>query len=87
VPSSSGLYWLKAPNRNLYVGKALDLRQRFRLQLNASQFNFWLTDRDNLEIRYCALADVDDAILKGNQARWIAAWKPVGNFSEFAAAV
>jgi site-specific DNA-methyltransferase (adenine-specific) len=87
VPESAGLYWLKGPNRNLYVGKALDLRQRFRLQLKASQFNFWLTEKENLEVRYSALSDADDAILKGNQARWIAAWKPVGNFSEFAAAV
>jgi hypothetical protein len=91
VPESSGLYWLKGPNQNLYVGKALDLRQRFQLQLRTSHFDFWRTDRNDLEVRYCELADDDeailDAILKGNQARWIANWNPVGNYSSLAAAV
>jgi site-specific DNA-methyltransferase (adenine-specific) len=85
VVPEKGLYWLKSPDRNLYVGKALDLRQRFELQFNVSHFDFWGTRRSELEVRFCPLAGVDDDFLKGNQSRWIADWSPIGNFSELAA--
>jgi site-specific DNA-methyltransferase (adenine-specific) len=85
VPSERGLYWLHSSDKRLYVGKALDLRQRFGLQLRADQFDFWGTELQNLEVRYCVLPDASAVILKGNQSRWIADWNPVGNFTEFAA--
>jgi site-specific DNA-methyltransferase (adenine-specific) len=85
IPQEKGLYWLQSTEKKLYVGKALNLRQRFELQLKADHFNFWSTDRQYLEVRYRALPDVDDTFLKGNQSRWIADWNPVGNLSEFAA--
>jgi hypothetical protein len=85
VPQKKGLYWLQSSDKKLYVGKALDLRQRFELQLRAEQFDFWGTEPQNLEVRYRALPDASAARLKGNQSRWIADWSPIGNFSEFAA--
>jgi site-specific DNA-methyltransferase (adenine-specific) len=85
VPPEKGLYWLQSSDKKLYVGKALDLRQRFALQLKADQFDFWGTDRQNIEVRYRVLPDVNDTLLKGNQSRWITDWSPIGNFSEFAA--
>jgi site-specific DNA-methyltransferase (adenine-specific) len=85
VPQERGLYWLHSSDKKLYVGKALDLHQRFELQLKADRFDFWGTELQNLEVRYCVLPDANDARLKGNQSRWIADWNPVGNFSEFAA--
>lgn len=86
IPRESGLYWLESSEKKLYVGKALDLRQRFQLQLRASRFNFWETAPEELIIRYQALPGVEDSFLKGNQSRWIANWKPVGNFSDLAVA-
>jgi site-specific DNA-methyltransferase (adenine-specific) len=86
VPQQRGLYWLRGPDKHLYVGKALNLRQRFEVQLKATHFDFWETDRHDLEIRYHLLPGANDTCLKGNQAWWIAKWSPVGNFAEFAAA-
>jgi DNA modification methylase len=80
-----GIYWLQSPDMKLYVGKALDLRQRFQLQLRDVRFDFWGTKLGDIEVRYCVLPEVDDNCLKGNQSRWIANWTPVGNFSELAA--
>jgi site-specific DNA-methyltransferase (adenine-specific) len=85
VPSSSGLYWLQVPSKRLYVGETLNLRQRLHLQLTASQFNFWETDLEDIEIRFRELPDLDGMVLKGNQSWWIAHWQPVGNYAEFAA--
>jgi site-specific DNA-methyltransferase (adenine-specific) len=85
IPGTPGLYWLQSPQKKLYVGETLDLRQRFKLQLETSAFGFWDTDRRHLELRYCELPHVDDRLLKANQSRWIARWKPVGNYQEFAA--
>ncbi len=84
IPAQQGLYWLQSSDAKLYVGKALDLRQRFQLQFKAVKFDFWGTKRQNLELRYCALPDASERNLKGNQSRWIADWSPVGNFAEFA---
>jgi site-specific DNA-methyltransferase (adenine-specific) len=84
VPPSPGLYWLRGSDQKLYVGKALDLRQRFQLQFLTLQFDFWGTPPPSLEVRYRALPDVPDGILKGNQSRWIREWNPLGNFAEFA---
>ena len=80
-----GLYWLQSPEEKLYVGETLDLRRRFQLQFEKAKFEFWGTDWRNLELRYCELPNVEEALLKGNQSRWIARWKPVGNYSDFAA--
>ena len=85
IPPKKGLYWLQSSDKKLYVGKALDLRQRFALQLKADQFDFWGTEPQDLEVRYRVLPDASEECLKGNQSRWIANWSPVGNFSEFAA--
>jgi hypothetical protein len=87
IPAVTGLYWLKSADSHekLYVGKALDLRQRFQLQLANVKFDFWGTSRQNLELRYRAFPDVDRTFLDGNQCRWIADWNPIGNYSDFAA--
>jgi DNA modification methylase len=85
LPESAGLYWLRSPGNKLYVGETLDLRQRFNSQFETSRFDFWGNDRDCLEVRYCELPNVQNALLKGNQSRWIAQWQPVGNYSELAA--
>jgi site-specific DNA-methyltransferase (adenine-specific) len=87
VPQAPGLYWLSGPDKKLYVGETLDLGQRFRLQLEAPNFDFWDTARHGLVLRYCELGEVDDTFLKGNQSQWIARWKPLGNYSGFAAAM
>jgi site-specific DNA-methyltransferase (adenine-specific) len=87
VPQSSGLYWLQVlPSKRLYVGETLNLRQRLRLQLSASQFDFWDTNRLDLNIRIRELPETDEMILKGNQSWWIGHWNPVGNYSAFSAA-
>jgi hypothetical protein len=86
IPPVSGIYWLECPQMNLYVGKALDLRQRFQLQLTSDQFDFWTAPRQEMTIRYHELPVADDTLLKGNQSFWIAQWNPVGNFSDLAAA-
>jgi hypothetical protein len=86
VPSSPGLYWVEGPSTRLYVGETNNLRQRLQLQLQAPRFDFWDTDRQSLKIRYRELPDKNDRDLKGNQSWWIAHWKPVGNYSGFAAA-
>lgn len=85
VPPNPGLYWLRGPGRPLYVGETLDLRRRFQLQFETSGFGFWDTPRRELDVRYCVLPDGDNTLLGGNQSHWIARWKPVGNFSGFAA--
>jgi site-specific DNA-methyltransferase (adenine-specific) len=86
IPALAGLYWLQCAEMNLYVGKALDLHQRFRLQLRDVPFDFWGASRPELSIRYHELPGVDDTLLKGNQSYWIARWKPVGNYSDLACA-
>jgi hypothetical protein len=84
-PSLPGLYWVQGPSRRLYVGETLNLRLRFQMQFDAPRFDFWDTDRQSLKIRYRDLPESDDMFLKGNQSWWIAHWKPVGNYSGFAA--
>jgi site-specific DNA-methyltransferase (adenine-specific) len=86
IPPVTGLYWLQSAQMNLYVGKALDLRQRFQLQLTDVQFDFWGAPRQELTIRYHELPGVDDTLLKGNQSYWIARWQPVGNYLDLALA-
>jgi DNA modification methylase len=85
VPSKPGLYWLRSPQKKLYVGETLDLRRRFKLQLEAN-FGFWDTNRQDLEVRYGELPEIEQQ-LKGNQSHWIAEWQPIGNYSPFAAAL
>jgi site-specific DNA-methyltransferase (adenine-specific) len=85
VPSLPGLYWVESPSKRLYVGETFDLGQRFKLQFGASQFGFWETERQSLNIRYCALPESEEMALKGNQSWWISHWRPLGNFSRFAA--
>jgi site-specific DNA-methyltransferase (adenine-specific) len=84
IPQTPGLYWLRSPAKNLYVGETLNLQQRFKLQFERTRFGFWGTDPHDLELRYCELP-VEDWLLKGNQSRWIADWKPIGNYKDFAA--
>lgn len=86
IPAAAGLYWLQSPDKKLYVGETIDLRRRFQLQFQTPGFGFWETDRRTLDIRYSALNNSETALLKANQSRWIAHWKPVGNYSGFAAA-
>jgi site-specific DNA-methyltransferase (adenine-specific) len=85
IPKGPGLYWLRSSEKKLYVGETIDLRRRFRLQLEAHQFGFWETERAHLDVRYRELTEEDDSLLKGNQSRWIGLWNPLGNYSEFAA--
>ena len=87
VPESGGLYWLQDPSQSkrLYVGETLNLRQRLRLQLSASQFDFWDSDRRGISVRFRELAETNDMGLKGNQSWWIGHWKPLGNFADLAA--
>ena len=80
-----GLYWLQGSDKRLYVGETENLRQRFQLQFRSPRFDFWGTDRASLELRYCTLSSDDRTLLEGNQSRWIARWKPIGNYSGFAA--
>jgi hypothetical protein len=87
IHPSPGLYWLSSSEQKLYVGETLNLQQRFRLQFDTRGFDFWDTARDALEVRYRELGDVADALLKGNQSQWIARWRPLGNYSGFAAAL
>jgi site-specific DNA-methyltransferase (adenine-specific) len=85
--NAPGLYWLASPNRKLYVGATFDLQQRFRLQFGtATQFDFWGANRRELNLRIRKLAKGDTALLPSNQSRWIAEWKPIGNFVDLAAA-
>jgi hypothetical protein len=79
-----GLYWLQSMDqrKKLYVGKTKNLRQRFRLQIVESSFDFWGTGRRELEVRF---APAKSAILTGNQSYWIGKWRPVGNYSKLAA--
>jgi hypothetical protein len=85
IPLERGLYWLQGSGKKLYVGETLNLRRRFERQLHISRADFWDIQRENLELRYCALPDAEEELLKGNQSRWIADWNPIGNFSELAA--
>jgi site-specific DNA-methyltransferase (adenine-specific) len=85
IPLEQGLYWLEGSGKKLYVGETLNLRRRFERQLHVSRSEFWDIQRENLEIRYCALPDAAEELLKGNQSRWIADWNPIGNYSELAA--
>ena len=75
VSEGPGLYWLQSADeqRKLYVGKTENLRQRFRLQIQDSPFDFWGTPRRELEIRF---APAEPAILLGNQSYWIGKWQP-----------
>jgi hypothetical protein len=85
VPAVSGLYWLQsAQSKKLYVGETVNLQRRFEEQLALTQFNFWNTDRASIDVRFRALPD-ERRMLWGNQAGWIARWKPCGNYAEFAA--
>jgi len=85
VPCRPGLYWLQSADaeKKLYVGGTLDLRQRLELQLVSSSFGFWNTSRQELEVRFRELGDID--CLPGNQSYWIARWKPEGNYCKLAA--
>jgi DNA modification methylase len=80
-----GLYWLRGSKKRLYVGETENLRQRFQLQFRSPRFDFWGTDKASIEVRYCTLTSDDRTLLEGNQSRWIARWKPIGNYSGFAA--
>ncbi|HEV3079694.1 MAG TPA: site-specific DNA-methyltransferase [Gemmataceae bacterium] len=84
VIEGPGLYWLQSADeqRKLYVGKTENLRQRFRLQIEESPFDFWGTPRRELEIRF---APAEPAILLGNQSYWIGKWHPLGNYSKLGA--
>jgi DNA modification methylase len=84
VVEGPGLYWLQSADelRKLYVGKTENLRQRFRLQIEDSPFDFWGTPRRQLEIRF---APAEPAILLGNQSYWIGKWQPLGNYSKLGA--
>src|SRR5438105_2411964 len=84
VSEGPGLYWLQSADeqRKLYVGKTENLRQRFRLQIQDSPFDFWGTPRRELEIRF---APAEPAILLGNQSYWIGKWQPLGNYSKLGA--
>jgi DNA modification methylase len=87
MPQSPALYWLQSAHKKLYVGETVNLRKRFQLQFRTPHFNFWGTDKSNLDVRHCTLSRDDRVLLEGNQSRWIAHWdNPVGNYSGFAAA-
>jgi site-specific DNA-methyltransferase (adenine-specific) len=85
LPCVPGLYWLSGQSTKLYVGQTLNLRQRFQLQFETQQFDFWDTERESLEVRYRMLPDARYDFLDGQQSWWIAHWQPVGNYLGFAA--
>lgn len=89
VPEEAGIYWLEGGAKRLYVGETLDLRRRFQLQFEVTSFGFWNTDRNDLTVRFSPVSSCAGAALrqqlKGNQSRWIADWKPIGNWMELAA--
>jgi site-specific DNA-methyltransferase (adenine-specific) len=79
-----GIYCLQSANqqKKLYVGKTENLKERLRLQIIETSFDFWETPRSNLGIRVAA---AESAVLAGNQSYWIGKWQPVGNYSKLAA--
>lgn len=85
LPARPGLYWLRSPEEKLYVGETLNLRQRLIRQIKTSSFDFWQTDRTDLDVRYCELPGDDEKLLLGNLSHWVKLWKPKGNFAKFAA--
>jgi site-specific DNA-methyltransferase (adenine-specific) len=84
VVEEPGLYLLQNADqqKKLYIGKTVNLRQRFRWQIVESSFNFWETPRPQLQIRF---APAEFGVLRGNQSYWIGKWQPVGNYSKLAA--
>jgi DNA modification methylase len=85
IPEEPGLYWLRnnEDTRKLYVGETLNLHQRLEMQLDASPFEFWGTDRKHLDVRFQTLQD--DRQLFGFQSYWIGRWRPQGNYCKLAA--
>ncbi len=81
VPTLPGLYWLQGEDRHLYVGRTRNLRGRFEIQFSRNRFDFWGTNKHNLELGYCC---VDKENLEPNQAIWIGKWNPAGNWTGLA---
>src|SRR5262249_41019108 len=86
VPREPGVYWLQAPSMPLYVGETFNLRQRLEVQLKASRFDFWDTDRREITVRFRELPKAGEKTLMGHQSWWITRLKPVGNYAKFAIA-
>lgn len=86
IPTVPGVYWLEAPSADLYVGETFNLRQRLEVQLTASGFDFWETDRQEITLRFRELPEAKEKLLMGHQSWWITRLKPVGNYAKFAIA-
>ncbi len=76
---------LEGPGQKLYVGETLNLRQRLKVQLGAKSFDFWGTGKEDVGVRFSSLPEINE--LKANQSRWITEWKPIGNYTGFAASL
>ena len=84
IPATPGLYWLRAPNKPLYVGDSSNLRERFEMQFSNAKFDFWGVARDSLEVCYQSVPPEQANIVAANQSIWIGKWRPMGNFSKLA---
>jgi site-specific DNA-methyltransferase (adenine-specific) len=84
VPAEPGLYWLRSDKRRLYVGEAVNLRERLEIQFRPNTFDFWGEDKRELALGYRRVEHA--SLVKPNQSLWIGKWKPVGNFAILALA-
>jgi excinuclease UvrABC nuclease subunit len=77
---------LRAGQRRLYVGDALNLRERFKSQFERTKYDFEGVPRDTLELSYRAVEEVMAEIVAPNQSIRIGKWKPEWNLSSLAQA-
>jgi site-specific DNA-methyltransferase (adenine-specific) len=81
IPSTPGLYLVASRSRRqLYVGGALNLRERFRIQFARDQLKDWESTRDAKFISFLSISEDTDPIdLLGMQKRLILLAEPVLN--------
>jgi len=70
------------PEKHLYVGETVNLRDRFEVQFSHKKFAFWDTAFDQLHVSFKAVNA--STPLPQNQSRWISKWQPIGNYEELA---
>ncbi len=83
-----GIYLLESDKTKLYVGETWNLRRRFQIQLECTQFDFWNTARDGVRVGFTPLRNNRrslEGLLVANQSHWIREWEPVGNYRRLAA--
>ena len=81
VPAAAGLYWVMAGKKRLYVGETENLRERLGVQFHETvRFDFWGNARQELAVAFRAESHSAGMLAK-QQSRWIAEWRPIGNYS------